>query len=101
LQKIRNSATFWSRDISLVMATGYGLDGWGSIPGTGKRYSILHSVQTGSVAHPASYPMGIGGGLISKECQADHSPKSTAEVKNGWRYTCTPPYAFMAWSLIS
>jgi hypothetical protein len=33
--------------------------------------------------------------------EADHSPPSNAEVKNTWIYTCTPPYAFMAWCLIS
>jgi hypothetical protein len=41
------------------IATGYGLDGRGSIPDGGKRFS-LHSVQTGSGAHPPSYSMGLG-----------------------------------------
>jgi len=27
-----------------------------------------------------------------------NSPPSCAMAKNGWRYTCTPPYAFMAWT---
>jgi hypothetical protein len=40
---------------------GYELDGQGSIPGKGKNCSLLHSVQTGSEAYPASYPMGTGG----------------------------------------
>jgi hypothetical protein len=44
-----------SRDSSVGVATGYGLDGWGSIPGTGRDFPLLHSVQTGSGAHPASY----------------------------------------------
>jgi hypothetical protein len=35
--------------------------------------SLLHSVQTGSGAHPASYPIGSEG----------HSPPSSAEVKSG------------------
>jgi hypothetical protein len=46
-------------DSSVGIATGYGLDGLGSIPGRGKRF--LHSVQTGSGPHPASYPMGTDG----------------------------------------
>jgi hypothetical protein len=29
--------------------------------------------------------------------EADHSPPSSAEVKNAWSYTSTPQYAFMAW----
>jgi hypothetical protein len=40
---------------SVCIAIGYELDGWGSIPDRGKRYFLLHSVQTGSGAHPASY----------------------------------------------
>jgi hypothetical protein len=28
----------------------------------GQDFSLLHNVQTGSGAHPASYPMGTGGG---------------------------------------
>jgi hypothetical protein len=33
----------------------------GSIPGKGKRFFALHSVQTSAGAHPASSPMGTGG----------------------------------------
>jgi hypothetical protein len=43
-------------------------------------------VQTGSGAHPASYPMGTGdsfpGGKARLGRDADHSPPSSAEVKN-------------------
>jgi hypothetical protein len=46
-----------------------------------KDFCILHSVQTGSGAHPASYrglfPRGGGGG------EADHFFPSSAEVNNG------------------
>jgi hypothetical protein len=28
--------------------------------------------------------------------EADHSPRTSAEVKKMWIYTSTPPYAFMA-----
>jgi len=30
-------------------------------------------------------------------CEADHSPPSSAGVKNAWSYTCIPQYTFMAW----
>jgi hypothetical protein len=30
-------------------------------------------------------------------CEADHSPLSSAEVKNAWSYNPLPQYAFMAW----
>jgi hypothetical protein len=43
-------------------------------------------VQTGSGAHPASYPMGTGGSFPGSKAwpgrDADHSPPSSAEVKN-------------------
>jgi hypothetical protein len=29
--------------------------------------------------------------------EADHSPPTSAEVKNTWIYTSTPPYALMAY----
>jgi hypothetical protein len=32
--------------------------------------------------------------------EADCSPLSSAEVKNVWSYTSTPPYVLMAWRLI-
>jgi hypothetical protein len=32
--------------------------------------------------------------------EADHSPPSSAEVKNAWRYTSTPQYVFMMWCLV-
>jgi hypothetical protein len=51
------------RDSAVGIVTGYGLDDqrsefeiWYA-----QEYSILHVVQKGSGAHPASYPMGTGG----------------------------------------
>jgi hypothetical protein len=29
--------------------------------------------------------------------EADHSPPSSAEIKNAWSYTSTPQNAFIAW----
>jgi hypothetical protein len=65
---------------------GYGLDERGSIPsgGNDEIFSLRHRAETGAGAHPASYPMGIGG-------EADQSPPSSPEVKNAWSSTCTPP----------
>jgi hypothetical protein len=69
----------------------------------GKEFSVLHVVQTGSETHPASYPM-VPGFLPPwvkwQGREADHSPPASAEVKNTWIYTATPPYAFMAYCLI-
>jgi hypothetical protein len=53
-----------SRDSSVGIALGYGLDDRGSrvrlLVGTGN-FSVHHRVQNGSGAHPASYPMGSRG----------------------------------------
>jgi hypothetical protein len=44
--------------IRLVMD--YRPDGRGLIPDRGKRFSLLHSVKTGSGVHPTSYPVDTG-----------------------------------------
>jgi hypothetical protein len=45
-----------------------------------KKISLLHSIQTSSEAHPASYPAGTGG--LSLRYDANHSLPSSAQVKN-------------------
>jgi hypothetical protein len=90
-----------SRDNAVGIATAYELDGRGigvRVP-LRARFSLLHVVQTGSGAHPASYPMGTGGDFPWGKWpgrEADHSPPTSIEVKNAWIYTSTPPCAFMA-----
>jgi hypothetical protein len=47
--------------------------------------------------------MGIGGTfrrVRRPRCEVDHSPASTANVKNVLTYASTPPYVFMAWYLV-
>jgi hypothetical protein len=50
------------------------------------------------VSHLASYPMGTRDSFAGGE--ADHSPPSSAELKNAWSYTSTPQYVFIAWCLV-
>jgi hypothetical protein len=40
-------------------------------------------------------------GVKQQDREADLSPPTSAEVKKTWIYTSTPPYAFMAYFLIS
>jgi hypothetical protein len=50
-----------------------------------------------SGAHQAPYSMGTGGsfpGVKRPERETNHSPPSSAEVKNQRNYTSTPLYAF-------
>jgi hypothetical protein len=63
-------------------------------PWYGQEIYLLNVVQTGSVAQPASYPMGTG--ALSSAVQrprheADHSTPTSAEVKKMWIYASTPP----------
>jgi hypothetical protein len=70
-----------SRGSSVSIMSDYGLDDRGSIPTDADDFSSSLCIQTGSEAHPASCPMGIGGKARPGR-DADHSPSSSAEVKN-------------------
>jgi hypothetical protein len=67
-----------SRDSSVGIALGYGLDDQGSrdqFPAGAGNFSLRHRVQNGSRAHPASYPMGTGAvslGVKRPGREADH-----------------------------
>jgi hypothetical protein len=57
------------------------------VPAGVGNFSLYHRVQSGSGAHPDSYPMGTGGSFPEgKAAEANHSPPSSAEVKNVWSY---------------
>jgi hypothetical protein len=71
---------------SVGIATSYSMNSQGAIPRWCKMFFLLHGIQTDSGAHPASYPMDTG--AISPEIkklvpETDHSPPSSAKVKNG------------------
>jgi hypothetical protein len=84
---------------------------WISIRGSRVRFpgggagnlSLHHRVQNDSMAHLASCPMGTRGlslGIKRPVRETDHSPPSSAEVKNAWSYTSTPQYVLMTWCLV-
>jgi hypothetical protein len=56
-----------SRDSSVIMVLGYGLDNQDSrvqfLVGAGN-FSLCHCVQNGSGAHPPSYPVGTRGSFL-------------------------------------
>jgi hypothetical protein len=61
--------------------------------------SLLHVVQNSSGAHPASYPIGTWAlfqGLKRPGRGADHSPSSSAEVRNGG---AIPPLSHKSFSV--
>jgi hypothetical protein len=52
---------------------------------------VNSSVQTGSGAHPTSYPIGAFSlGVKRPRREADHSPPSRPEIKKAWIYIFTP-----------
>jgi hypothetical protein len=49
-------------------------------------FSVIHIIQTGPGAHPASYPLGTGDSfpwVKRTERETDHPPPYSAEVNNG------------------
>jgi hypothetical protein len=59
-----------SRDISVGIASGYGLDDrmiGVRFPAEVGNFSLHHRVQTGSGTHPASYPMGTRGSFLGNK----------------------------------
>jgi hypothetical protein len=76
-----------SRDSSVGIALGYGLDDRGSgirFPAGAGNFCLHYRVRNGSGAHSASYPMGtraLSLGVKRPGRKADYSPSSSAEVK--------------------
>jgi hypothetical protein len=82
-------------------ALGYGLDdrGFESRQGLG---IILFTTASRPTLGPTQPPIQWVPGALSLGVkvsgrEADHSPSSSAEVKNAWSYTSAPQYTFMAW----
>jgi hypothetical protein len=92
-----------SCDSSVGIALGYGLDDRGSrvrFPAGAGNFSLHHRVQNGPgpTQPPTQWvPGALSLGVKRPGREVDHSPPSSAEVKNAWSYISTPQYAFMAW----
>jgi hypothetical protein len=101
-----NNSRCYAAISRFTLFIGCGLNDRGSrvrFPAGAGNFSLHHRVQNGSGAHPASYSVPTGGfSLVIKGPgrEADHSPPSSAEVKNAWSYTSTPQYVFVAWCLV-
>jgi hypothetical protein len=70
--------------------------GWQEFSSWQRQYcSLLQSVQTGSGAHPAFYPVStvtLSQQVRWLEHEADHTPVSSAEFKNGG---AVPPFPYV------
>jgi hypothetical protein len=86
-----------SRDSSVGIALGYGLDERGSrvrFPAGAGNFSLHHRIQNGSGAPQSPIrwvPGALSLGVKRPGREADHSIPYSAEVKNAWSYTSTPP----------
>jgi hypothetical protein len=82
---------------------GYGLDdrvlGFDSRLGLGIFLFTTASRTALGPTHPPIQwvPAVLSLGVKRPGREADHSTPSSAEVKNAWSYTSTPPYVFVAW----
>jgi hypothetical protein len=84
-----------------ILNTETGLHDGGSIPGRFWNVFLLTTASR-TVLGPTQPSIQRLSGALSlgvkrPEREVDHSPPSSAEVKNTWSYTSTPQYAFMAW----
>jgi hypothetical protein len=66
-------------------------------PVVARDFCLQHIVQTGSGAHPASYPMGMGEIFLEDKVAGltTHLQVVPMPRKCGWVYACTAPCAFM------
>jgi hypothetical protein len=88
-----------SRGSSVGTASGYGLDDRGStvrFPAGGGNSFFFFSTASRPILGPTQPPIQRVQGALSLGVkrlgrEADHSPPSSAEVKNAWIYTSTPP----------
>jgi hypothetical protein len=98
-QNLDLSEMYMSRDSSVNMSLGYGLDD----TGIWFRFSTgaetcLHSVHTGYEDHLPSYlrdTCEYSCGVKRPRHEAQNLPSSIVEVKNGRSYTSTPLHIFM------
>jgi hypothetical protein len=87
-----------SRDSSVGIATGYGLDGLGvgvRVP-VGSRIFSSQRRPDRLWGPPSLLHNRYGGGGVKRPGrEVDHSPPPSAEVKKMWIYTSIPPHVFM------
>jgi hypothetical protein len=82
------------------MATGYGLDSQGvrvQVLARARFFSSVHHPDQlwGTPSLLSNGYLGLSLGVKLLGYEADHSPTTTADVKNTWIYTSTSSYIFM------
>jgi hypothetical protein len=102
--RLTHLPAFWRYQSNLGWATGWtiGVLGFDSLRGLG---IFLFTTASRTAQRPTQPPIQWVPGPLSLEVkrsgrESDHSPPSSAEVKNAWSYTSTSQYVFMAWCLV-
>jgi hypothetical protein len=103
-----------SRDSSVGIAMGYGLEGQGPIPGRSKIFLLTAESRTAlrPTRHPIQWvPRALSQRVKRLGCEADHSPPSNADAKNGGAIPPLPhtsswsrdnfPFSSYLWPLLS
>jgi hypothetical protein len=94
--------TLRSRDSTVCIATGYGLNDRGvgvRVPEGSRIFSSPSRPDRlwGPPKPPIQWvPGAVSTAVKRPEREADHSSPASVEVKKMWIYTSTPPYVFMA-----
>jgi hypothetical protein len=93
LYNIHLLISYLNRDSSVILALGYGLDdrGFGSRQGLGTfLFTTASRPALGPIQPPVQWvPGALSLGVKQPSSETDHSPPSSAEVKNAWSYTST------------
>jgi hypothetical protein len=94
--------SYKSRASSVGIALGYGVLGFDSRQGLGIfLFTTASRTAPGSTQPPIQWVPGfLSLGVKRLGREADHSPPSSAEVKNAWSYNSTPQYVFIGWCLV-
>jgi hypothetical protein len=82
----------------ICIATGYGLDGRGSIPSRGKifPFSTMSRPAPRSTQPPIHWVLGLfPPGVKQPERETDYSSPSSSEIKNGW--AALPLHSMSSW----
>jgi hypothetical protein len=71
-----------------------------SKPWQGQEIALVSKVSRQGLGPSQRVQEATSEGINRPGREANHSPPSSAEVKNARNYTSTPPYVFMAWCSI-